>query len=147
MGLEAYCIGSDTIAPSIGPLSPSLGGIKLFMDTVLMSEPWHNDPSLLPVPWASQAGHIHQQEKLPLVVGVMWTDGIVQPAPPIKRALLEVVDKLKSTPDVQVVDWQPFKQNEALEILVSRTAFCPVTASSLNHSISTPEAIVQPRWG
>ncbi|KAJ6437899.1 glutamyl-tRNA(gln) amidotransferase subunit A [Purpureocillium lavendulum] len=47
----------------------------------------------------------------------MWTDGIVQPAPPIKRALSEVVDKLKSTRGVQVIEWQPFKQNDALEIL------------------------------
>ncbi|UNI24721.1 Amidase [Purpureocillium takamizusanense] len=129
MGVEAFCTGSDTIAPSIGPLSPTLEGIKLFMDTVLMSKPWQNDPFIHPLPWQSRADHLRQRGKVTLVVGVMWTDDVVQPAPPIKRALLEVVDKLKSTPGVEVIDWKPFQQTDALEILVSAPRlFCQLQA-------------------
>ena len=49
----------------------------------------------------------------------MWHDGIVKPHPPVVRALQEVVNKLKDVESVEIVDWKPYKHDEAWNILSS----------------------------
>lgn len=49
-GCAAPQIGSGYVEGVVGPLSTSLGGIKILMKTVLDSQPWVNDPSLVPIP-------------------------------------------------------------------------------------------------
>lgn len=120
IGLSAYAVGCETIVPSIGPLSPTIWGIDTFMKTVLSSQPWLNDPSLHPIPWRDQDSHLHHQGKK-LTVGVMWNDGVVNPTPPVTRALQEVVARLKIAPEIEVIEWKPYQQKEALEIQVCAT--------------------------
>ncbi|KAE8154674.1 amidase signature domain-containing protein [Aspergillus avenaceus] len=117
VGCAAYVIGCETILGTIGPLSPTLDGINLFMKTVLAAKPWTSDPTLHQIPWRDQESHIRQDGKKKLTVGVMWDDGVVKPAPPVTRALQEVVDRLKSVSEVEVIEWKPYQQKEALEIL------------------------------
>jgi len=117
IGISAFMIGCETIIPTIGPISPTLGGIDLFMKTVLGSQPWLKDPMLHQIPWRRQVSSLRTGKKL--TVGVMWDDGVVTPAPPVKRALREVVERLENVPGVEVIQWSPYKQEEALEILVS----------------------------
>ena len=103
------------------------------MKTILETKPWLTDSMLLPIPWRDQESHIHQDGKK-LTVGVMWTDGVVTPAPPVTRALREVVERLKITDGVEVIEWEAFQQKEALEILVSRYSPLPCNArDSSNH--------------
>ncbi|KAJ5569704.1 amidase signature domain-containing protein [Penicillium hispanicum] len=116
LGLSAYAAGCETIVPTIGPLSPTLWGIESFMKTVLGSQPWLGDPSLYPIPWRDQESHLHRNGKK-LTVGVMWSDGVVTPTPPVTRALKEVVARLEIAPEVEVIEWKPYQQKEALEIL------------------------------
>ncbi|PYI04565.1 glutamyl-tRNA amidotransferase subunit A [Aspergillus sclerotiicarbonarius CBS 121057] len=116
IGISAYAIGCETILGVIGPMSSTLGGIDLFMKTVLGSKPWLNDPLLHPIPWRDHESHIHHNGK-ELTVGVMWSDGIVTPAPAVTRGLKEVVERLKLVSDIEVIEWKPFQQKEALEIL------------------------------
>lgn len=87
------------------------------MKTVLGSQPWLSDPSLHPIPWRAEIPHLHRGGKK-LTVGVMWDDGVVQPAPAVTRALKEIVGRLKTTSDVDVIEWKPYQQENALEILV-----------------------------
>lgn len=101
-------------------MSPTLGGIRLFMEAVLASQPWLSDPSLHQMPWRGAETHLRRDGRAELTVGVMWTDGVVSPSPPVARALREVVDKLRAAPGVRVVDWTPYRQDEAMDILVSR---------------------------
>lgn len=49
----------------------------------------------------------------------MWTDDVVRSAPAVKRALREVVERLKVVEGVEVIEWKALQQKEALEILVS----------------------------
>ncbi|CAF4378756.1 unnamed protein product, partial [Rotaria magnacalcarata] len=58
--------------------------IHLFMKTILDTEPWLRDPSLVPIPWRSIALHATD-----FTVAVMWNDNVVHPHPPIIRALHE----------------------------------------------------------
>ncbi|KAF7872430.1 hypothetical protein EAF04_003351 [Stromatinia cepivora] len=49
--LFLVCMGCDTIAGTIGPLSRSLKGVDLFMKVALDSKPWTSDSSLHQTPW------------------------------------------------------------------------------------------------
>ena len=111
-------LSQEQIVAVLGPLSTSLEGIKLFMKTVIAAKPWLTEPSLLPLPWAE-----HKYFSTTIKVAVMWNDGVVQPHPPVTRALTEVVDRLKSVQGIQVVDWKPYKHDEAWDI-ISHLYFC-----------------------
>ncbi|KAJ5215695.1 Amidase [Penicillium cinerascens] len=116
VGGSAYCRGCETILGTLGPISPTLGGVEIFMKTIIESRPWVNNSMVLPIPWRDQENYIHQDGKN-LTVGVMWTDGVVTPAPAVTRALNEVVERLKLAKGVDVIEWKAYQQKEALEIL------------------------------
>ena len=103
---------------TLGPMSPSLEAVELFMKTVVESEPWKTDLSLHQMPWRKVGPFLGASSGKKLTVGVMWDDGVVKPAPAITRALQEVVDKLKNVPNVEVIEWKPYKHDEAIEVLV-----------------------------
>lgn len=86
------------------------------MQTVLSAQPWLHEPALLPMPWKTSY-KISQQQ--PLKIGIMWHDGVVQPHPPITRALKITASKLSSVPRVTVVDWKPHLHDEAWAIISS----------------------------
>jgi Asp-tRNA(Asn)/Glu-tRNA(Gln) amidotransferase A subunit family amidase len=103
---------------TLGPISPTLGGVELFMKTIIESKPWLKDSMMLPLPWGDHEKHIHLENKK-LTVGVMWTDEVVTPAPAVTRALKEVVERLKLVDSIEVIEWKAYQQKEAIEILVS----------------------------
>ncbi|KAJ5861242.1 Amidase [Penicillium soppii] len=116
IGCSAYVLGCETVLGTLGPISPTFGGIELFMKTVIESKPWVNDSMMLPIPWRDQEEHIHKGGKK-LTVGVMWTDDVVTPAPAVTRALKEMVERLEAVDNIQVIEWKAYQQKEALEIL------------------------------
>ena len=118
-GLSYTMGGQEQIVPVLGPLSTSLEGVKLFMKTVIDSKPWLEEPSLVPIPWRDQGNYLSHSSGKKLKIGVLWHDGIVKPHPPVLRALQEVVDKLKDVQSVEIVDWKPYKHDEAWNIISS----------------------------
>jgi amidase len=111
-------IGAEHIIPCIGPMSTSLYGLKVFVQTLIAAKPWLVEPSLLPFEWKDQS-QLWKKGGKKLKVAVIWDDGVVRPHPPILRGLKEVVDKLKASESVEVVDWTPYKHDEAWSIIVS----------------------------
>ncbi|KAL9599097.1 MAG: hypothetical protein Q9219_004055 [cf. Caloplaca sp. 3 TL-2023] len=118
-GWEATSMGEEQIIPVIGPLSTSLGGIKLFMKTVLSAKPWVIEPACLPIPWRDEENHLPTKPGQKLRIAVLWSDGVVKPHPPITRALEEVTRKLKGVSNVEVTEWKPYKHDEGWEIVNS----------------------------
>ena len=118
-GWSATMAGSEHIVPVIGPLSTSLEGIKVFMKTIIDAKPWLREPSLLPFEWKPVDPETFRLDGRKLKVGVLWSDEVVKPHPPVLRALKEVAEKLKSVESVELVDWKPFKHDEAWEIIAS----------------------------
>ena len=114
-GWCSIAAGADAIPGVIGPLSTSLGGINLFMSTIIASKPWLSEPALIPMPWNYQT----YSKAKPLKIGVMWHDEVVTPHPPIARALHELVAKLSKLPNIEVVDWKPYLHSEAWAIISS----------------------------
>lgn len=115
-GWSATMAGQEQVVAVIGPLSTSLGGLRLFMKTVIASKPWLYEPSLVPIPWKEE-GHLPTSAGKKLKVAVMFHDGVVRPHPPISQALNEVVSRLKEVEEIDVVDWMPYKHDEAWEII------------------------------
>jgi Asp-tRNA(Asn)/Glu-tRNA(Gln) amidotransferase A subunit family amidase len=118
--------GAEQIVPTIGPLSTSLEGCKLFIKTLVDAKPWYKEPSLLPFPWKEE--NAFQGKKLK--VAILWDDGVVKPHPPVTRALKSVVEKLKSTGEVELVEWKPYKHAVAWELIVSPQ--CLISSQFLN---------------
>lgn len=110
-------VGSDSVVPVVGPLSTSLEGINLFMQTIIAAKPWLYEPSVLPFPWRAEATTIQPGSRLK--VAVLWDDGVVKPHPPVTRALSEVLERLRAMPNIQVVEWEPYKHDEAWSIIAS----------------------------
>ena len=119
-GWSATMAGQEQVVAVLGPLSTSLAGIKLFMKTVIGAKPWINEPSLVPIPWRDHESYITKSSgKNGLRIGIMWHDGIVKPHPPITIAMSDIVDKLKAVEGVEIVDWEPYRHDEAWAIISS----------------------------
>lgn len=94
--------GENTYRSTIGFLSTSLGGLELILRSILSTKPWLNDPAVVPIPFRQEIvdeylsrakpGGTSELSGPPLKLGVMWTDGVVGPQPPIIRGLHMVVD-------------------------------------------------------
>ena len=122
-GWSATMLSQEQIVAVIGPLSTSLEGIKIFMKTILDAEPWLSEPALIPLPWKDDGSLISFNGTKKIKIGILWSDEIVKPHPPVSRALKEVVEKLKAVDGITLVDWKPYKHNEAWEI-ISSLYFC-----------------------
>ena len=96
--------GQDTYASSVGVMGTTIDAIELVMTSILSMEPWLQDPNVVRMPWnddvvkstlarASEQGSANEER--PLKIGVYWTDGVVEPQPPIRRGLKIVHDALK----------------------------------------------------
>ena len=119
LGGWAPNIGVDYVAASIGPLSTSLLGLELFMKTALTAKPWLTDPSLVAMPWNSDAWQFRGNgANRNLRIGVLWDDEVVRVHPPVTRALQEVVKNLEKIEGVEIVEFKPYRHDVAWEIAV-----------------------------
>src|SRR5690554_2646993 len=76
------------------------------MKVALAAQPWRLDPSLTVKDWTP-----HQFTK-PLKIAIQWWDGVVQPHPPMTRALREVSEACRKA-GMEVVDWDSESLNHA----------------------------------
>lgn len=103
----------EQILGTIGPMSTSLEGLNLFMKTVIDADPWFYEPGLSRCPWHIDEEQVTFSAARKLKIAVMWHDGVVRPHPPVTRALREVVAKLEGLDWAEIVDWKPYKHDEA----------------------------------
>ncbi|KAL5363152.1 amidase signature domain-containing protein [Aspergillus floccosus] len=126
--VPAMCTGLYGFKPSTGRIPfggvvtaqpPSLGRVSLqgvagslarsvadlgavLAEIVPMAERFGED--CIPGRWESEPPLVRDSQMRELTVGVLRTDGLVTPLPPIARVLDEVADSLRRTPGVRVVD-------------------------------------------
>ena len=129
--------GQDSILSVLGPLSASLGGVKVFMKAILARKPWLKDPLVVRKKWDEDEYQLvdHGEGKV-MCFGILWDDGGIVPHPPIIRGLemtrialiaaghngLSNVATPRIVPLIKyfvVVDWQPLKHNELFAVAVS----------------------------
>ncbi|KAL1610211.1 hypothetical protein SLS60_001876 [Paraconiothyrium brasiliense] len=113
-GMANSMDGQNSILSVVGPLASTVGSLRLMTKAILSQEPWLHDPMVHEIPWRDS----HEQEILKsvnstgsseggkLCFGVMATDGIVNPSPPIRRAI-DIVVKALCSHGHEVVEWTP----------------------------------------
>ncbi|KAF9873245.1 hypothetical protein CkaCkLH20_09408 [Colletotrichum karsti] len=113
-GQRSIMAGKEAIISTPGPMSVDREALSLFMRVALAAKPWLTDPAIIAKPWTPY------KFTRPLKIAVEWWDGVVQPHPPITRALREVVDACR-TCGFTVVDWdsEPLNHAKGWEILSS----------------------------
>jgi len=146
-GMAHAMAGCEQLLGTLGPLSTSICGIKLFMRTVIDAELWLIEPSLIPLPWREydligSRGGIKSSQSMDekairkLKIAVVWDDGVVRPHAPVRRVLREVVENMRKCTEIEVVDWKPHRCKDAWEILVSHCSYLFVLIRPIQNFIS-----------
>lgn len=119
-GLHHFMYGAEAIPASIGPMARSLESAILMTRLVIESEPWKKDPAVHGIKWNDEP----LKGVTMLRIGILESDGIVTPHPPVKRAIHEVTTKLKEVKsidgiEVELVPFTPYKHDHCWDIISS----------------------------
>jgi Asp-tRNA(Asn)/Glu-tRNA(Gln) amidotransferase A subunit family amidase len=98
------------LTASAGPIAVSMRDCELFLRAVSNSQPWETDPGVVYGTWEEQGS----MGKKPLL-GVIRTDGLITPLPPVSKVLDEAVQTLrKSGAEFVEIDAPAFKKCQSL---------------------------------
>lgn len=114
-----------TILATGGPMAVSFRDLDLLMTGVLGEKPFLREPSLVPIPWVgAKGGAANGGGKPKLMVGFLMNDGVIQPQPPVVRALKWAQEKLSAAGSpVEVKPFAPYRVAEAIKNI--RRAYFP----------------------
>ena len=102
--------GKLGLTASAGPIAGSMRDCELFLKVVSNARPWERDPSIAYGLWEEQGA----VAKKPLL-GVIRTDGLITPLPPVSKVLDETVHTLrKSGVEVVEIDAPAFKRCQSV---------------------------------
>jgi amidase len=115
-GMANSMDGQNTILSVVGPLATNAASLRLITQALLDQKPWDFDPMVHEIPWRymeenSINENIHDGRGMEkkggkLCFGVLKTDGVVKPMPPVRRAIDELVSALEKAGH-EVVEWTP----------------------------------------
>lgn len=92
----------------------------MFMKTIIDQKPWIIDPSLIALPWKTTSLlRTDSSGRKKLRIGILSDDGVVKPHPPILRGINTLVEKLRGNSAIDIVDFPPYKHDEAWRIISS----------------------------
>ncbi|PLB53955.1 amidase [Aspergillus steynii IBT 23096] len=109
--------GCDSISGTLGPFARSLRDIELFCNVYCSAKPWIDDASLIPGEILSPALGQPLAPGRPLRVGILADDGVVSPFPPVRYIIDQVKDRLKNSPFVELVPFEPLDHDAAWQII------------------------------
>jgi len=109
------------ILVSTGPMCLTLRDMDFFIKVINASKPYLEDPRLIPIPWTGLTG---PKPSAPLKIGIMTTDGVNIPQPPVLRALEWARAKLAKSPELfQPKPYNPYQTATAMTNI--RKAYWP----------------------
>jgi amidase len=112
--------GQNSILSVVGPLATSASSLKLATKALLDQKPWLHDPMVHEIPWRGDSEVQSEGEKL--CFAVMASDGIVNPMPPVRRAVDTVVKALQEQGH-KVVEWKPPSHKPILDAALQTWTF------------------------
>jgi len=135
-GMANSMDGQNSVLSVVGPLATSVGALKLVIKSLLAQEPWLHDPLVTEIPWRDE------QEKAildiansagggQLAFGILKSDGVVSPQPPIRRAI-EIVVKTIEKLGHKVIEWKPPSHARGAALAVSPNSSFTSIISDLN---------------
>ncbi|KAF7875271.1 hypothetical protein EAF04_002443 [Stromatinia cepivora] len=98
-GLSGAHDGMESIVGVVGPIATCMDDVEIFCKTLLDAEPWRQEVGLLPIPWGCRDGNKEKKEKeemRKLRIGIIYTDEVHTPHPPITRVLHATASQLKA---------------------------------------------------
>jgi amidase len=108
--------GQNSVLSVVGPLATNAASLRLLTQAILNQKPWDSDPMVHEIPWRYmeensineniQDGRGMQKKGGKLCFGVLKTDGVVMPMPPVQRAIDELVAALEKAGH-DVIEWTP----------------------------------------
>lgn len=102
--------GKIALEASAGPIATSMRDCELLLRVVSESKPWERDPSVAYGLWEGQ-GAIQNRP----LIGVIRTDDLITPLPPVSKVLDETVQALqKAGVEVIEIDAPAFKKCQSL---------------------------------
>ncbi|KAH7319267.1 amidase signature domain-containing protein [Rhexocercosporidium sp. MPI-PUGE-AT-0058] len=113
-GMVTSMPGQEGIPSVFSPMTRTLEDLSYFTKSMISMKPWKYDHSVHPIPWREDTAKDYTEKKK-LRVGVLRTDGVVDPSPACARAVEEVVAALKKEGH-EVIDVNPPSPYEALYI-------------------------------
>ncbi|KAK3319023.1 amidase signature domain-containing protein [Apodospora peruviana] len=109
---EAGHLAEMNILVAAGPMCASLRDMDLFVSVVLAAKPYLEDPRVIPIPWTGLTG---PKSSGPLKIGIMTSDGVNIPQPPVLRALEWAKSQLSKQPDAfEVKPFAPYQTARAM---------------------------------
>lgn len=126
-----------TILATCGPMAASLRDLDLLVSGVLAQTPSLREPSCVPLPWTGPRGNRPGAETgRPLRIGFMMHDGVIQPQPPVTRALEWARDKLAGAGAgaFEIKPFAPFRVAEAVRSI--RRAYWPDAGAGLRAALA-----------
>ncbi|KAJ6786038.1 hypothetical protein PWT90_06572 [Aphanocladium album] len=103
--------GHSIVNSVIGPLSTSVGALRLMMKAVVSQQPWLHDPLVLELPWREE-DYISDKK---LCFGILRQDTEVRPHPAIIRAVDMVVAAMEALGH-EVVEWKPLRHADMYKL-------------------------------
>lgn len=111
-GMVTSMPGQEGIPSVFSPMSRTLEDLSYFTKSMIGMKPWKYDHSVHPITWRGETAKEYAEKKK-FRVGVLRTDGVVDPSPACVRAIDEVVKALKKEGH-EVIDVEPPSPYEAL---------------------------------
>ncbi|KAK4196918.1 putative acetamidase [Triangularia verruculosa] len=94
-GIKTSMPGQEGVPSVYSPMARTLGDLRYFTREVIKFGPWRYDTTVHPLEWRGKMEEEFEKKKK-LKVGVLWSDGVVDPSPACKRALKMVVEALEA---------------------------------------------------
>lgn len=114
MGMNTSMPGQEGIASVFSPMARTLNDLHYFTASFIRMKPWNYDHTVHPMEWRQDVTEEYLEKKK-YRVGVMRTDGVVDPSPACARALQQTAAAL-SAEGHEVFDVTPPSPYEALKI-------------------------------
>jgi len=112
MGMNTSMPGQEAIPSVFSPMARTLNDLTYFTRSIIQTKPWRLDYTVHPLEWRDNV-ETEYKEKKTLRIGVLRTDGVVDPSPACARALDQVASALAAEGH-EVRDVQPPSPYEAL---------------------------------
>ncbi|KAH6639193.1 amidase signature domain-containing protein [Boeremia exigua] len=114
IGMNTAMPGQEAIPSVFSPMARTLNDLTYFTRSLIQCKPWEYDYTVHPLAWQQSVEDEYRDKKV-LRVGVLRTDGVVDPSPACARALSLVVDALRAEGH-EVFDVSPPSPYEALKL-------------------------------
>ena len=109
--------GQNSVLSVAGPIATTIRSLKYVFKCILSQRPWLYDPLVIELPWR-EAQEKEAQELISsgkITLGILKTDGVVTPQPPVTRAVQMVADAVAKAGQ-KVVEWKPPSHQRGVDI-------------------------------